>query len=88
MSVTLVCSTTVVQSAVNGSVTGSNPVRPVGLCTQAATRRVCKTLVNRLRGFESLRNHFSHLSTVVVHRICNARVMSSNLIDGFHGPVV
>jgi len=26
----LVCSTTVVHSAVNGTVTGSNPVRPVG----------------------------------------------------------
>ena len=29
-----------------------------------------------------------HLSTAAVHRICNARVMSSNLIGGFHGPIV
>ena len=75
------------QSAINGSVIGSNPIRPVWLCTQAATRRDCKSLVLDFGG-SSPSATTSHFSTEVVRHICNVNVVSSNLTSGFHGLVV
>ena len=78
----------------NGSTRGSGSLCPSSnlgrttwLCTQVATRADCKS-ADIVFGGSSPSATICHLSTAAVHRICNARVMSSNLIGGFHGPIV
>lgn len=65
----------------------SNLGRTTWLCTQVATRADCKS-ADIVFGGSSPSATICHLSTAAVHRICNARVMSSNLIGGFLGPIV